>query len=492
ERYPATLYALCAYPDGRLKMVLRSTDGGRTWRQTEYNLKGVANQSDLRDVAVEQGHGWNNCIGVLPTGPGVVAIGWQAGTFVSPDAGKTWIYSGDSPHLHADVHVVHFRPTSANDQHLLLIGSDGGIAELSTDDLFVGKTTARSDFNRQLPTMQCYGTWPIPRQFYGTLAVSSRHPVVATGVQDNGNVYADLDAQAPWRRIDGGDGGWTGFVGDEGFARNIMGEAVTLARRQGSLLSGATVVPWTLPTPGDPAGVKGPVADVVRVPRYRNERDQLLVAVAGSGASVFGLFADDDHGTTGHWEALGMLASGLVVGAVGSFSGGTVHVGSTSGRFFALDTRQGSVLELPVKLPKAMALSKHDGGVPTRIVTLSDTDTFALLNSTSRKLNYVLRLDTLTWAPPRNAGLPSTLPFYGLDGALQEDRRVLLAVTDDHVYFTDDGGDNWTQESTGLPRRVHGADLRVSIVQGRGGWATMGTFGRSVYRAWLGGGVHFG
>jgi hypothetical protein len=485
EQSPTVAYAASAYPDGRFKMVIRSKDGGRRWAFTGFDLKNVAGQSDIRSVAGDQGNGWNNAIGVLKTGPGVVALGWQAGTFVSPDAGKTWIALKPSPHLHADVHVVRFRDTTPDDKHTLLIGSDGGIAEISVDDAFQMQTTARSDFNRQLPTLQCYGTWPIPRQFWGTLAASS-WGFVATGVQDNGNIYLNRESGDPWRQMDGGDGGWTGFVEDMTAVRNIMGAAVTTGFRNANLIVGANVVRIESPPPPDATGLKGPVADVVRMPRYKNPAGHHLLAVAGSGSNVYGLFPDRNTAGSHRWERIGVVPGNLLVAAVGSHDGGTVHVGTTVGRFFVLDVKQGTFLELPVVLPQPVALTPQKGGQPSRIATLSSVETFAILNATDANLNYVLRLDALQWKPPLLSGLPITGPFYGLDGAFRERERLLFVSTDDRVYSSEDGGDNWVPETINLPRRPHCADIRVSVTR-RGGSVLLSTFGRSVYQTAIGG-----
>ena len=486
EQQPKHLYAACSEQDGRLKMILRSQDGGRRWGITGYRLDGVAASKDLRGVAGDQGDGWNNCIAVMPSNPAYVAFGWVPGVFVSRDGGQRWRLMTGEPHLHADIQILRFKPTTPDFKHHLYVGSDGGLALVDLDEFGAsGKVVARSDFNRLLPTIQCYSTFPVPRQFYGTLAASrTDRGWVGTGTQDNGNIYSDLGAGAPWRRVDGGDGGWNAFLEDGTLVRNILDSPVTSAVRTGALLAGAGPIPITAPPPGDPAGLKGPVGDIVRRPRFRNESGSVIYAVAGRGAEVYGLFRDDSPQRTLHWELLGTLPPPLVAAGVGSHTGATVFVGTANGRIFALDSRRGSLQELAVALPKPAPSRPQQGGSPGRIVTLSETSAFAILNATDQKNSYVLRLDGLRWAPPLCAGLPTGQFFYGLEGVLQEDRQVVFAATDDRVFMSEDAGDHWVPASANLPRRPHCADLRVAIDREEA-WLYLSTFGRSVWRARL-------
>jgi hypothetical protein len=487
ERFPKNLYAACSEPDGRFKMVLRSRDGGRRWERTGFKLEGSAKGKDIRGVAGDQGNGWNNCIGVMPSGPDIVAFGWVHGIFLSHDGGRKWkLIPDDGPHLHSDVQVVRFKPTTVDDKHYLYVGSDGGLARVDLDEFAAtGKVVARSNFNRMLATIQCYSTFPVPRDFYGTLAASRvDRGWVSTGTQDNGNLYCNLAAGSPWLVLDGGDGGWNAFLEDGALARNILDNYVTSAHRQAAAIVGNGPIPITVPPTGDPGGLKSPVGDIVRRPQFRNEGGFLMYAVAGLGSNIYGLFTDVPHPMSYHWELLGTLPQGLTASCLGSHTGGTVFVGTTLGRIFALDSRRGTFLELPVVLPKPMPSKPQKGGLPCRIVTLSDTYAFATLNATKQKNSYILRLDGLRWTPPLCVGLPSGEFFYGIEGVLQEDRQVLFAATDDRVYMSEDAGDYWVPASANLPRRPHCADLRVAIDREEA-WLYLSTFGRSVWRAQL-------
>lgn len=486
ENNPRYAYAAISLPDGRLKMVARSEDGGRRWKMTAALMAGPPPPQTVQMVAGDQGVEWNNCVGVMPSNRNAVAVGWRAGTFFSHDGGKTWKLISGGPHLHPDIHVVRFKPTTADFKHYLYVGGDGGVARVDLDDFLAGKVTARSDYNRLLPTHQCYSTY-VTRQFYGTLAVSHADPTkgwVGAGTQDNGNIYLDAAAGEPWRQLAGGDGGWTAFLEDGNFVHNILADFVRLARRQsppGPTLVDAGVVPES-PLPGGASTIKSPVADVVRRPRYRNEAGQLMYAAAGLGQNVYGLFASEQIGH--HWELLGTLPPGLAAQGLGSHTGGTVFVATTDGHIRALDSRRGTFLDLPVNLPKPKPSEPQTGGTINRIATLSETAAFALLNQTNLKNNYLLRLEGLKWVVPASAGLPTDQYLYGVECVFQEDRRLVFVATDDAVYMSEDGGESYVRAAAGLPRRPHGADLRLALER-ETAWLYLSTFGRSVWRAQL-------
>ena len=240
--------------------------------------------------------------------------------------------------------------------------------------------------------------------------------------------------------------------------------------------------------PGDTNGLKSIVGDVVRRPDFRNGARQLLYLVAGAGSNIYGLFPDLNAQMTYHWELLGVLPEGLTIssagGGIASHSGHTVLVGATGGRIFELDCAKSTFRELPVVLPKPTPDKPQSGGNPNRIVTMSGTVAFAVLNHTNLKNNYVLRLDHSKWTLPLLAGLPSDQYFYGLEAVRSEDRELVFVATDDRVYMSEDSGHNWVQASLGLPRRPHGADLRVDINDVQS-WLYLSTFGRSVWRTRL-------
>lgn len=524
---PRYVYAVCAEAgdDGFLKMIVRSDDGGQTWRQTNYNIKKGIPGADLRTIVGKQG-GYNNCIAVLPDGPGIVAVGWAYAVLISPDMGSSWYgISGqaESPEkwtltngdLHVDNHALLFKveplPPPSAGKHDLYIGSDGGLAQISVDQVFslAGPLNVRTDFNSRLATLQVYSnlivgadTTPgkertFARDFYGSMSVSpAGRGWVSAGLQDNGTVFSNLltaippaGPPTPWIQCQGGDGGWNALLFDGGMVANAEGTAVTSFEQPGFVVSG--VPPIVVPDPFDKNGLVPTSADVVRHPSFRNRFGEKMFAAAGTvgniskASEVYGLFQSGPEQSY-HWERLGTTPQGWRVDAVGSYNGGTVMVATanadhTQTHLFALDSKAGSFLDLPIILPTPIPDTPQTGGVITRIVMVRDGIGFAVLNGTNLKNNYLLRLDGLHWIVPMATGLPSKSSFFGLEAIQDRDRIILFVTTDDQVYMSEDAGNTWVQASGGLPARAHCGDLRAGKVDGRS-FLFLGTYGRSVWQ----------
>jgi hypothetical protein len=119
-----------------------------------------------------------------------------------------------------------------------------------------------------------------------------------------------------------------------------------------------------------------------------------------------------------YWNVLATLPVGEVAGALASFDGASVFVGTwNDGRMFKIDNTSGTVVELPVALPQPSPGRPMKGGSVIRIVGFSDTAFFAILDGASAKLspgvsvtaNYILQLDSANgqWAPTPGADLPN-------------------------------------------------------------------------------------
>jgi len=501
EVRPTVFYAAVAWQDGRLNSLLRSEDGGRNWHFCPaQNYQPTGPLDIVPAVAGDQGADWNNCISAAPTNSAMAALGWQKAAFLTIDAGKTWRRISDSPHLHDDVHLLRFTPDTPSDVHNLYICSDGGLSRVDLDAFGLGKQAYQSNYNRLLPTLQCLPTYH-PGEFYGTLFASSQQPgLIASGLQDNGNAYCLVDPVAtPWIKLDGGDGGINFFLIDGGLLHNISGgeeekpvrAAITMG--PGSIVDKG-VVPVGLPVT-DPNGITRFAGDAVRRPSHRNDNYQLLLAVGGTGNLVYGCYPNDDPQTPYHWESIATLPAGVEITAAGSYSGGTIHVGA-SGRMFAVDTKQGTALELPVVLPSPSAKARVKPGEVDRIVCFSETDFFATMNAatatTTNPLTgatttvmtsyYVLHQSGLQWLVTPGAFLPQT-GLYGLEAVAEPNTRAphaLVVTTDDRVYISRDDGATWQRASAGLPRNPHCRDVRVCSTHG-GAWLYLSTYGRSVY-----------
>ncbi len=487
ERFPTNAYLVTAYKDGQLKTVARSKNGGKTWVMSSKLLRTPAGDADLTIAAGDQGNYWNNCITVAPNAPGVVAVGWQNGTFVTPDGGGTWKQIADSPHLHSDVHTL--RITLTDDGiHDLWIGSDGGLARVNLDVfLATGNVEAQSNYNRQLPIIQCYSTYVL-RQFWGTLSASATaatNGFVAVGVQDNCNLYTDLSAgPVPWHRLDGGDGGWVSFLEGGGLLHRNKDNPVGVATRElpGPLMKHRGIVPLEPAVPGAPVGLGAATfGDAVRHPSFRGPTGQHMVAVGAMGSNIYGMYMDPASSTGYRWEFLATLPFGLMSSCVASYSGHTVFAASGA-RIFAVDSKSGFVLELPVKLPKLSPAIAQTGGGIGNIVAVDSKTAFAVISGTSAGNNYILRLDGLVWRVP-GVVTPINSPFFGFDaGRNQEGTIYLFAASGTRVWASDDESRSWSDVSGVLPERPHNAELRL-VTSARQSWLYLSTFGRSVWRA---------
>jgi hypothetical protein len=501
------VYAACSWSTktGLLFRVLRSIDGGQSWGICAGVLKN--GDGDLSVAAGEQGRDWNNCIAVSPNLANLVAFGWGA-VFISPDSGTTWTQAIDDRHLHADIHSLRFSPLGSVWAKDLYVGSDGGVARIDMDLALKNSTDCcQSNYNRFLPTLQCYST--LIRQFWGTITASNNIPhLVATGSQDNSNLCSTVSpgTQTPWINMEGGDGGWTGFVNGNVLLHNIMGETVTctLFDATGTKAKDGSI---TINQPADnPTEMKGPVAEVVKKPEFRNELGQLLVALASpNNNQVFALFTDDEPGVAYHWGFIGSVPQGEAVSALASFNGSTIHIGA-AGKMYAMDVKTGKTKNLPIDIHKTDPDSKLVPGSINRIVHFSEVDAFAIMNSSTETIevfnpytgnkpvvltsSYILRLveNGSKWIATPGYGLPNEA-MYGLESVqLPNSRfpRALFVTTDSNVYISREDSTTWQSASQNLPATPHCGDVRfVSFAGSPDAWLYLGTFGRSMWGAKL-------
>ena len=336
-----SMYAVGAdESNNQIAGVWRSQDGGRSWSLVTTPANPGA-----------QGW-WNNSIAVA-NDCHAVAVGWQGGTFVSYDSGNSWTRLADNlglyGNLHADVHALTFDST---DPTTLYIGSDGGVA--SVGGIIQGGTlTFFSDWNRQLFDMQLYNA-------HASSRVSG---LVASALQDNGTLFAQLPGA--WEHLTdcGCDGGNVRFVGPSGLPQGadmlLEGEfsgrpypwnsdtssvngnpvfgyntqqGILISNTQNSLPSSAPVSP-------------------VRFQRYINSAGQTMLAAAGLNQTVYGFFANADGSNT-QWVPLGSVGAGQNVSAVSSRDGTDVIVGTDAGNIYQLSQPYtGTAVQLAVNPP---------------------------------------------------------------------------------------------------------------------------------------------
>jgi hypothetical protein len=505
----SVVYAASAWPDGRLSGVLRSKSGGRDWIYCKAAMANAASPLDLLVLRTgAQGSDWNNRIAAHSGNPGIAALGWQNGTFLTLDEGQEWRLIDGGKHMHGDVHALVFHKEVADSIGFLFVGSDGGLVRVNLDD-FLGLTGTpfRSDYNRNLPTLQCYSNLNLTRQYYGSMDGSTKRPgLVATGLQDNGNVFCTLTPLEPWRHVDEGDGGWNAFLADDAYANNIKGEPVVVTTLPGPAVTtpfpagalASYVVPIGSPPQDDPGGLKGPVAEPVMRPRFKSSDGWLMLALASSGYTIYGLFSDGGAQPKYRFDCLGAVPLAEYVMALASFQGDRVFAGTSAGNIYSLDTASRTVANQPIKLPKPSASTRMQGGWIPRIVGFDDSRMFAalvsaveakiitllppLLNPLSQ--TYVLAFDGAGWSNSPSIGLPNEFIYAMLAVAVPQTRleHGLLVATDGAVYVSRDDAQTWQPASAGLPRRPHCADLRF-VSRAEGGTIYLSTYGRSLWTA---------
>ncbi len=500
-------YAVGADPDGAVFAILRSFDGGHRWDQCSMKLEGDHDGKwNVKSISGDRHQGGLlKTISVHPTNADVVGFGWRH-AMVSKNRGDSWrLLGGDwvsknewsyaTPHMHDDVHHLHFEPEFTNRR--LYILSDGGVIQTQNWD---GESKDfKSAMNRNLANLQFYST-DVQRGYWGTMGVADFAPVIGGGLQDNGNVWCGLTAGFhEWQSAEGGDGGWVAFVKHAGgqLLANSKDDAVGKFGWKNDTFNWDSAVPLvTVFGNVDPGGLKGPVAEVVPRPHYRNRGGELMHAVCapqfvraadimnpipleldGKDAEsriIFGLFGGDSTSFL-YWHDIGRLPPYTApISALGVDDGGIVYVGTRDGRIFVLSVGSGPPLELSVETP-------YDSpkGWISRIVTYRN-DAFAVMYSGAGA--YVLRLNTFTWRILRSGLKLPFEPIHGLDINRMGASVNLAAATDSSVYVSPDMGDNWLRYNVGLPRMPHCSDLRFGALEGRQK-LYLSTWGRSVWMA---------
>ena len=489
------MMAVIAAPDGWMMAVLRSEDGGQNWRRLKTSApskvdgRGVPLESRPPDDPAGGQGDYNNCIAVSPLDPSLVVIGWRNGPWFSSDGGLTWRLPKSNEtdrHLHEDLHGLAFHP----DGQTLYVGCDGGI--VVTHDL---GGSYLNDYNPRLSNLQFEGPG---REFYGVFSASRRLPgLIAGGLQDNGNVYAALEApDDAFRQLENSDGQVMLFI-ETGHVLHYNSnevDKITAHRWDGNgFVDGGTVgVSSRGPGPIEVAGgLPRSAVAMVAQPLFRNpDGGQRLFAMACpfGGNDLYGLFADDDGGHM-QWCYIGTLPvdpSKSSVWALASLHGDTVYAGTSDGRIFSVSPRSRLVIEFDVPIRTV------EPGAIWHLCVLRDGVAFASY-TTANDGGRILQSNFLTWEllgssanVARGQGLPTDAgPIYGFDIDRGGETHTLFACTDTAAYDSHDEGETWLLANTGLPRRPHCTELRAVAHDDGRRYVYLSTFGRSVWRARL-------
>lgn len=180
----------------QLEGILLSTNGGSTWTAKS---EPVDSDPDIAATDFTRGQAWYDLsIAVDPNNKNVLYIG-GIDVFKSTDGANNWTqvshwYGGFGfPYVHADQHLVHYKPGSSSTIYFL---NDGGIFQTNNG-------------TSSTPSLDDKGNNYISSQFYGC----AMHPTSGVytflgGTQDNGShLFTNLTVQNT-NQVTGGDGAY--------------------------------------------------------------------------------------------------------------------------------------------------------------------------------------------------------------------------------------------------------------------------------------------
>lgn len=451
----------------RAYTVIKSTDGGKTWNQCGALINGDSRllfpDTDINNPTTLGNQTWYNiCISVSPFNKNMVAIGFRNPPYYSLDGGLSW--NPVKANVHSDLHVLYFDPLDKKKKRLY-IGSDGGV--FMTPDL--GKTID-FNYNRQFPNLQI-------QQYQNQSTFSTSYDfdnLVATSVQDNGNLFTIFDGVTPWFQIDGGDGICSMFLRnnkflriDENFSQVRISKWDINTNNFGDIATALSN--GIIPVGNTGAGLHNPTfIEIISSPQYQ-VNGELMYAVAGKANTVYGLFSEP-NADTWHWNPLKIIPTENIT-SVGSADGNIVLIGTSTGKIYELNTSNSSLNDIS---------PASNNSQINRFLIISKDNIFATANRKG-----ILWYNGISWI--LIVGIPSS-SFYAIESD-PTNHQALYVATEDMVYQSTNNGNNWTPFSNGLPKMPHCADLR--FIQGNNGLNILyvATYGRSVYKIQLNLGV---
>ena len=518
--YAATFHDKLVPADGqaeiskaRLLYLLRSDDGGQTWRPLPTGLTGPAPHVDLRvgDLAGDaRAGGLIKNITVHPTQPDRVAFAGLH-SFISETGGSnwtvlcgTWIKPDDQgtftdwktmpPHHHVDHHTVLFAPDSAPER--VFIGTDGGVLEAQD---WRDPATYTSRHNRHLRTLEFYSSCELDVYRGSVTSTSAPRGFAAGGLQDNGNVWKDDNVRGVWQRSEGGDGGFNLALGPNRYLHQNLD--TDLEDPDPDEPDGAVSARfWT-----DGAGVtdnyhirvldavgqevapylEGEMEPVAH-PVFRNADGHLLHALGWKQSLLFGLFGRDDA-TNLFWRQLLVLvdpddpagADERIVTAA-SHDGAEVILGTSKNHIFRFDTAA------MAPAMKMMVVALPPDSSVNRLLATAPGQGFATFVGDTANSPPIARRVGDGWemipSPPPDPLRTQGGYAYGMDvdDTDRDNPPLLMVATESRVWATADHGATWHDLSAGLPRQPYCRELRFNRYKRR--W-TLGTAGRSMWQA---------
>ena len=424
---PAVLYTIHTY-------ACTDTGGGASTLNVYKTIDGGATWTPQNPGNFQASYGWYlSTVMVHPTDPNTVFVG-GLNLLRSTSGGGNWSYV-TPPHV--DMHALAWDAAGR-----LVVGDDGGVHR--SGDLGSSWTS----HNQGLGCIQ----------FYAGLSLSPADPnYVYGGTQDNGTNYRTEDSQL-WTQVFGGDGGYTAVRPDH--------PNYVFAEYQGSgNLYRSTNYGWNFSYSG--SGISGSDRHCF-LPPYTVNADNDAQMLYGTHR----IYYSGDAGSSWSVRSGDLTAgSGAIRCLVSAPSWPqTVYVVTNDGNV-QVSTDFGNSW-IPV-------LSGVPGWPRTtrQIAVHPEDDQRAILAVSNFGVDQLLLTEDrgAAWTPI-DGDLPD-IPVNTVAIAARAAGDVIYAGCDDGVYFSVNGGVNWSRLGANLPNvpvidLIVDADNRrlVAATQGRGAW----------------------
>lgn len=502
ESAPQNGYVLAFDANGSIVGVLQTSDDALTWSWCSFLEVGGKTLNQFGGTA--SAGGVVKHVGVSRYDPLSVTLPGLEG-LMSTDGGQQWLPI-NAPHH--DIHRTYFDPADPNGT-TLLCASDGGVFRRTFGKVWDG------GLNRNLRTMQCY-TPSLVRDFWGCMDVSDSGrgaPLVATGLQDNGNVMLALatGSAARWTKFMNSDGGYCRFLPNGAIIFSGVGNKGLNAQvASGPGWEGKDIPDAGFDRPAPRAGIEGPRLYTFRKPWTDSFMDSSLLGLAADDADVgvvFGLFGKFSGQVT-NWSQLCKLplSAGDTITAFVE-KNHVIWVATAHGRLFAISwngypldrTRPvengfirpidptineleyalgGPAEPLTAGLPQLnyVALSIEPNGDLWVLATRKDPKK---PNDPEAYQSRIFRVVSISWEET-TYNLADASGFGPRLQMIYADSRDVYAVGNGVVYRLGPGRE-WFDISGGLPIGFLGSDLAELKIDGTPS-LLLSTSGRSVWR----------
>ncbi len=386
-------------------------------------------------------------IAVDPTDPRILYLG-GLDLFRTTDGGNNWTdLGGYAGFIHEDQHAFAFSPTSHS---TIYVGNDGGVWSSNN-----GNTCAPAscwiNLNAGLSLTQ----------FQSLAAHPTDKNIFFGGTQDNGTPM-HTGTSPIWRRLRGGDGGWTAFDRKNPLVMYHSFQRIAPTRSDDG---GRTWVPiatgldtkdkglFYIPMAMDPTSPTTLYLGTYRLYKTASRGDNWFLPSPGLSFSSSG--------------GCGTTQDCIAVISVAPSNGQYLYVATTTGKLF-------------VSKDGGQNFAENDNGLPRRRATKIAIDHAnpenAFVTVTGFGGGHVFSTANAgdSWSDI-SSNLPD-IPATSI--AIDPTGKILFVGNDFGVYFSLDQGAHWDVLGTGLPRvavfeLVFAADLTLlAATHGRGVWRT--------------------